>query len=459
MMKKYAVVLAAGKGTRMKSKFHKVLHPILGKPMVEHAITNLEKIGVEKVVTVIGYEAESVKAVLKDRVQYAMQTEQLGTGHAVMMTKDQLEGLEGVTIVTYGDVPLLTETTLANLFEYHQSQKAALTVLTASADDPTGYGRIIRDEADNVLRIVEQKDASPAELQVQEINTGVCCYDNQILFQALTKINNNNSQGEYYLTDLVGIVREMGHKVVAYLNQDFEETLGVNDRVQLAHAEKVLRQRINETHMRNGVSLIDPQNTYIGTDVKIEQDVTIHPGVMLTGNTYVGTNSVIGANSQLHNAQIGENTFINASVISDSNIGSNTTVGPFAHIRMNSEIGSQVRIGNFVEIKKSVFKEGAKSAHLSYIGDAELGENVNMGCGSITVNYDGKNKYKTTIGANTMVGCNVNLVAPITIAPNAYLAAGSTLTKDVPENALAIARSKQEIKAEYATKICKNINK
>jgi len=459
MMKKYAVVLAAGKGTRMKSKFHKVLHPILGKSMVEHAITNLEKIGVEKVVTVIGYEAESVKAVLKDRVQYAMQTEQLGTGHAVMMTKDQLEGLEGVTIVTYGDVPLLTETTLANLFEYHQSQKAALTVLTASADNPTGYGRIIRDEAGNVLRIVEQKDASPAELQVQEINTGVCCYDNQILFQALTKINNNNSQGEYYLTDLVGIVREMGHKVVAYLNQDFEETLGVNDRVQLAHAEKVLRQRINETHMRNGVSLIDPQNTYIGTDVKIEQDVIIQPGVILTGNTYVGTNSVIGANSQLHNAQIGENTFINASVISDSNIGSNTTVGAFAHIRMNSEIGNQGRIGNFVEIKNSVFKESAKSAHLSYIGDAELGENVNMGCGSITVNYDGKNKYKTTIGANTMVGCNVNLVAPINIAPNAYLAAGSTLTKDVPENALAIARSKQENKADYATKICKNINK
>ena len=459
MMKKYAVVLAAGKGTRMKSKLHKVLHPVLGKPMVEHAITNLEKIGVEKVVTVIGYEAESVKSVLGNRVEYAMQTEQLGTGHAVMMTKDQLQGLEGVTIVTYGDVPLLTESTLANLFDYHQSQEAALTVLTASANNPTGYGRIIRDKTGNVQRIVEQKDASLEELQVQEINTGVCCYNNQILFEALTKINNNNSQGEYYLTDLVGIVRQMGEKVVAYKNSDFEETLGVNDRIQLAHAEKVLRTRVNETHMRNGVTLIDPQNTYIGTDVTIEQDVTIHPGSVLTGNSHVGTNTIIGANCQLHNTQIGENTFINTSVISDSNIGKYTTVGPFAHIRMNSDIKNQARIGNFVEIKNSTLNDGAKSAHLSYIGDAELGENVNMGCGSITVNYDGENKHKTIIGANTMVGCNVNLIAPITIAPNAYLAAGSTLTQDVPENALAIARSKQENKEGYATKVTKKINK
>jgi len=452
-MNKYAVVLAAGKGTRMKSKLHKVLHPVLGKAMVTHAVTNLEKIGVEKIVTVIGYEAESVKAELKNRVEYAMQSEQLGTGHAVMMTKELLEGLEGTTLVTYGDVPLLTEETLAKLFDYHQAQGAAITVLTASAENPTGYGRIIRDEAGNVLRIVEQKDASPEELLVNEINTGVCCYDNKILFDALAKINNNNSQGEYYLTDLVGIIREMGQKVIAYMNDDFEETLGVNDRVQLAYAEKVLRKRINEKHMRNGVSLIDPEATYIGTDVTIESDVVIHPGVILTGNTHIGMNSVIGANSQLMNAQIGNDTTINASVISDSNIGSHTTVGPFAHIRMNAEIGSDVRIGNFVEIKKSTFHDGAKSAHLSYIGDAELGKNVNMGCGSITVNYDGKNKHKTIIGDNTMVGCNVNLIAPVTIEKNAYLAAGSTITKNVPEETLAIARSKQENKEGYATKI------
>ncbi len=268
-MNKYAVVLAAGKGTRMKSSLHKVLHQVLGKSMVDHAVTNLEKIGVDKIVTVIGYEAESVRAELKDRVEYAMQTEQLGTGHAVMMTKNLLEGLEGVTIVTYGDVPLLTEQTIANLFDYHQSQEAAITILTACTDDPTGYGRIIRDEEGNVLRIVEQKDANAEELLVKEINTGVCCYDNKVLFEALTKITNNNSQGEYYLTDLVGIIRDMGLKVVAYVNEDFEETLGVNDRVQLAYAEKVLRKRINEFHMRNGVTIINPEATYIGTDVQI----------------------------------------------------------------------------------------------------------------------------------------------------------------------------------------------
>lgn len=452
-MNKYAVVLAAGKGTRMKSSLHKVLHPVLGKSMVDHAVTNLQKIGVEKIVTVIGYEAESVQAELKDRVEYAMQTEQLGTGHAVMMTKDLLEGLEGVTIVTYGDVPLLTEQTIANLFDYHKEQEAAITILTACTENPTGYGRIIRDEAGNVLRIVEQKDANAEELLVQEINTGVCCYDNKVLFEALTKITNNNSQGEYYLTDLVGIIHDMGLKVAAYVNDDFEETLGVNDRVQLAYAEKVLRKRINEEHMRNGVSIIDPEATYIGTDVKIGQDVVIYPGTIISGTSIIGSNTIIGANSQIINSEIGSHTTINASVISDSVIGSHTTVGPFAHIRMHATIGNEVRIGNFVEIKKSMFKDGAKSAHLSYIGDAELGENVNMGCGSITVNYDGKNKYKTVIGANTMVGCNVNLVAPVTVAPNAYLAAGSTITKDVPEDALAIARPKQEIKEGYAKRL------
>lgn len=449
-MNKYAVVLAAGKGTRMKSTLHKVLHPVLGKSMVDHAVTNLQKIGVEKIVTVIGYEAESVRAELQDRVEYAMQTEQLGTGHAVMMTKEQLEGLDGVTIVTYGDVPLLTEQTIANLFEYHQTQEAAITILTAKTQDPTGYGRIIRDEVGNVLRIVEQKDANAEELLVQEINTGVCCYDNKVLFEALTKITNNNSQGEYYLTDLVGIIRDMGLKVVAYVNEDFEETLGVNDRVQLAYAEKVLRKRVNEQHMRNGVSIIDPEATYIGTDVVIGQDVVIYPGTIISGASVIGANSVISANSQIINSQIGENTTVNASVISDSVIGDHTTVGPFAHIRMHAEIGNKARIGNFVEIKKSVFKDGAKSAHLSYIGDAELGENVNMGCGSITVNYDGKNKHKTIIGANTMVGCNVNLVAPVTIESNSYLAAGSTINQNVPEDGFAIARPKQVTKEGYA---------
>ena len=453
MSKKYGIVLAAGKGTRMKSERHKVLHPVLGRSMIDHAITSLEKVGIDQIVTVIGYEADSIKTEIGERSLYAMQAEQLGTAHAVMMAKHLLADLEGTTIVTYGDVPLLTEQTLSRLFEYHQAGKATLTILTAKTDNPTGYGRIVRDEFGNILSIVEEKDATKAEQQIKEINTGVCCYDNKILFEALKKVNKNNAQGEYYLTDLVSIIGQMGLKVTAYTNEDFEETLGINDRIQLSEAEKILRKRINKNHMRNGATLIDPDNTYIGMDVTIAADVTIYPGTVLTGKTSIGKNSVIGANSQLHHAVIGENTYINASVISHSEIGDHTTVGPYAHIRMNTEIGNGVRIGNFVEVKKSVYKDGAKSAHLSYIGDATLGENVNIGCGAITVNYDGKNKHQTIIGANTMVGCNANLIAPLIIEPNAYIAAGSTINKNVPENALAIARSKQENMAGYAAKI------
>ena len=411
--------------------------------MVDHAVTNLEKIGVDKIVTVIGYEAESVRAELQDRVEYAMQTEQLGTGHAVMMTKELLEGLDGVTIVTYGDVPLLTEQTISNLFDYHQSQKAAITILTACTDNPTGYGRIIRDEEGNVLRIVEQKDANTEELLVKEINTGVCCYDNKVLFEALTKITNNNSQGEYYLTDLVGIIRDMGLKVVAYVNEDFEETLGVNSRLQLSEVEAILRKRINNKHLDNGITIIDPMTTYIGADVEIGQDTIIYPGNVLEGNTKIGKGCTLFPNSRINNSIIGENVEIQSSVILDSSVGNNTTVGPFAYIRPESVVGDNVRIGDFVEIKKSTIGNNTKVSHLTYVGDSEVGESCNFGCGTVTVNYDGTNKHKTVIGNNSFIGCNTNLISPVTIEDNSYIAAGSTITNDVHSGELAVARAKQ----------------
>lgn len=455
MMNKYAVVLAAGKGTRMKSKLHKVLHPVLGKSMVSHVVSTLESMKMNQIVTVVGYEAESVKNELKDRVAYALQEEQLGTGHAVQMTAPLLQSLDGTTLVTYGDVPLLTQETIENLFRLHEENHASITLLTTHVPNPTGYGRIVRDSEGNILRIVEQKDASPEELMIQEVNTGVCCYDNRLLFDYLKHLKNNNSQGEYYLTDLIEIAIRMGHKVIAYQNADYQETMGVNDRVQLSEVERILQHRINEFHMRNGVTLIQPETILIGSDVELASDVVLYPGTLLMGETKVGSESMIGPYTQLTNAIIGERTRIQHSVVTDSIIGNDTTVGPFAHIREASTIKNAVRIGNFVEVKKSVFHDGAKSAHLSYIGDAELGERVNMGCGSITVNYDGKNKHKTVIGSDTMVGCNVNLVAPIEIGANAYLAAGSTITSSVPDEAFGIARSKQVTKEHYVPKLKK----
>ena len=440
-MNKYAVVLAAGKGTRMKSSLHKVLHQVLGKSMVDHAVTNLEKIGVDKIVTVIGYEAESVRAELQDRVEYAMQTEQLGTGHAVMMTKELLEGLDGVTIVTYGDVPLLTEQTISNLFDYHQSQKAAITILTAKAEDPTGYGRIVRD-GNEVLKIVEHKDCTEEELKINEMNAAIYCFDIENLLSSLEKLSNDNKQGEYYLTDVIGILKDENKKVGA-LSIDYEETIGVNSRVQLAEAEEVLRKRINKMHMENGVTLIDPSSTYIGDDVEIGRDTIIYPGNVIEGNTKIGEGVMLYPNSRINNSKIGNNVEIQSSVILDSTIGEGTTVGPFAYVRPESAIGNHCRIGDFVEIKKSTIGNNTKVSHLTYIGDAKVGEHCNFGCGTVVVNYDGKKKNTTIIGNNSFIGCNTNLVSPVTVEDNTYIAAGSTIVNDVKEGELAVARAKQ----------------
>ena len=449
MSNRYAVILAAGQGTRMKSKLYKVLHSVCGKPMVLHVLEQVASLNAKEIVTVVGHGAEKVKTELGDRTGYALQTEQLGTAHAVMQAESLLEGKQGTTIVICGDTPLIKAETMESLIQQHESTGAKASVLTAYLEDPTGYGRIIRNAEGFVEKIVEHKDASEEERQVKEINTGTYCFDNEALFQALKNVSNDNVQGEYYLPDVIEILKSQGELVTAYQTDDFEETLGVNDRVALSQAEKIMKRRINEMHMRNGVTIIDPEQTYIGADVKIGADTILYPGSILKGNTTIGSDCVIGPSSEIENCEVGDGTVLRQSVAVDSQIGKGVTIGPFAHIRPQSQISDEVRVGNFVEIKKSVIGKGSKASHLGYIGDAEIGEGVNFSCGSITVNYDGKNKFKTTIGDHAFIGCNSNLIAPVEIGKGAMIAAGSTINKDVPGNALSIARSRQVNKEDY----------
>ncbi|WP_042479088.1 bifunctional UDP-N-acetylglucosamine diphosphorylase/glucosamine-1-phosphate N-acetyltransferase GlmU [Bacillus ndiopicus] len=449
----YAIVLAAGQGTRMKSKLYKVLHPVCGKPMVEHVVNHIETLDVNRIVTVVGHGAEKVQEQLGDKSEYVLQAEQLGTAHAVQQAEGILSELEGITLVVCGDTPLIRPETMKALVDYHREQNAKATILTAIAEDPTGYGRIIRNEGGQVAQIVEHKDATPEQHLVKEINTGTYCFDNKLLFEALKLVNNDNAQGEYYLPDVIEILQKQEEIVSAYVTKDFNETLGINDRFALSQAEELMRARINERHMRNGVTIINPITTHISADAKIGSDTIILPGTIIEGNTVIGADCQIGPNSHIIDSQIGNSTSIHSSVVKSSVIGEEAAVGPFAHIRPESTLGNHVKIGNFVEVKKSQINDDSKVSHLSYIGDAEIGKNVNVGCGSITVNYDGKNKHKTIIEDDVFVGCNTNLVAPVTVRKNAFIAAGSTITKEVPEDALAIARARQENKLGYMNKL------
>lgn len=452
-MKRLAVVLAAGKGKRMKSKLYKVLHPVCGKPMVAHVLDAVQQINCERSVVIVGHGAETVKAYLGERAEYALQSEQLGTGHAVSQAEPLIGSEKGITIVICGDTPLVTPETLENLIAHHEAEGAAVSILTASMPDPTGYGRIIRGEDGGVLKIVEQKDGNAEELAVQEINTGTYCFDNELLFAALKNVDNNNAQGEFYLTDCVPILREQGKRIAAYETKDLSESIGVNDRVALSDAEQFMRERLAKKHMLNGVTIIDKASTYIGADVEIGSDTILYPGTILKGNTVIGEDCIIGPNTEIENSTVGNGTIIRQSVASEVKVGDRVNVGPFAYLRPGTELADEVKVGDFVELKNAKIGHGSKVPHLSYVGDAEVGSGVNIGCGAITANYDGYNKFKTIIEDDVFIGSNSNLIAPVRVGKGAYVVAGSTITSDVGESDLAIARARQENKAGYADKI------
>ena len=413
------VVMAAGKGTRMKSNKSKLVHKIYEKELVTRVIDLAEDIGSNEIIAVVGHQREHVQEVIGNRAKYAIQEELLGTGHALMQAVPYLEGKKGKVVILYGDVPLIRKETLEKLIEKSIKEKEYATLLTAIYDNPTGYGRIIRDTVGRIIAIVEEKDATEEERKIKEINSGIYCFDIEELLKAIKEIKPNNAQGEYYLTDVIKIMTEKELKTGAMIVEDNTEILGVNDKIQLELLTRVLRMRINTKHMREGVTIEDSDSTYIHDDVIIGKDTIIHP-----------------------------NTTIKSGVI----IGENCEIGPNAYIREGCILEDKVKIGSFVEIKKAIVGEGSKIPHLSYMGDCEIGKNVNIGCGTITCNYDGQNKNKTIIGDNCFIGSNTNLIAPIKLGNNVFVAAGSTLTEDVPEDSLAIARERQVNKKDWNKK-------
>lgn len=421
--------------------------------MVSHVLSAVQKVNCERSVVIVGHGAEVVQSYLGTSVEYVLQAEQLGTGHAVKQAKPLLGTEEGITLILCGDTPLVTPESLEALIDLHTKNGAAASILTAKSDNPHGLGRIIRNKKQEVERIVEQKDCSKEEDAINEINTGTYCFDNAKLFAALEKVTNQNAQQEYYLTDVIGILVNEGEVVQGYMTTDYAEAIGVNDRIALSEAERLMRERILRKHMAGGVSIIDPSSTYIGADVTIGSDTVIYPGTSISGNTTIGEDCVIGPSADIEDSQIDDGAKVKHSVLSQAVVGSSTTVGPFAYLRPGAKLGSHVKVGDFVEIKNATLDDGSKVSHLSYVGDAKVGKNVNIGCGAITVNYDGYNKSITEIGDDAFVGSNVNLIAPVKVGKGAYVVAGSTVTHDVAEGDLAIGRTRQENKPGYADKL------
>ena len=447
-MKLKTLILAAGKGTRMKSELPKVIHKVNGIPMISKIIKVLNGLEPEENILILGHKKEEVLKVVGEDADYVVQTEQLGTGHAVIQAKEKLADYDGDVMVLCGDTPLLREETLRALYDFHKESKAVTTILTSIYENPFGYGRIVKENG-LVKAIVEEKEADAEVKKIKEVNAGVYCFNSKELFSALSKINNNNEKGEYYLTDVIGIQVGENKKVQSFVLEDNMEILGVNSKVELAQASKVLRERKNLELMEEGAILIDPAAVYIEEDVKVGRDTVIYPGAVLQGKTTIGENCQILGTTRIIDSKLGNSITVESSVIEDSILEDYVTMGPFAHLRPKSHLMEKVHIGNFVEVKKSTLEKGVKAGHLTYLGDAQVGEDTNIGAGTITCNYDGKNKFKTVIGKRSFIGSDSMLVAPVNIGENALVGAGSVITKDVPDNSLAVARSKQIIKNDW----------
>jgi bifunctional UDP-N-acetylglucosamine pyrophosphorylase/glucosamine-1-phosphate N-acetyltransferase len=450
-----AVILAAGKGTRMKSGLVKVLHQAAGRPMIAWPVDAACAAGASPVVLVVGHQADAVRAAFHGRteIRSAMQEEQLGTGHAVACARDALAGFSGTVLILCGDTPLLRVETLQDLIAFHREQGASLTVLTAVMSNPYGYGRVIRDGAGRVVRIVEQKDATLEEQAICEINSGIYCMESGFLFANIGSISSDNAQKEFYLTDLVSIAAGKGLTCLGRCTDDSDEIMGVNDRAQLAEASRILRQRINHDLMCSGVSLVDPAHSYIDSSVSIGHDTIIYPNCRISGTTIIGSGCTIENGVSIDACNIGNGCHIKAgSVLEGSQLHAEVSVGPMAHLRPGTVLNDHVKIGNFVETKKIVMGEGSKASHLTYLGDAEIGSNVNIGCGTITCNYDGVNKHRTVIGDDVFIGSDVQLVAPVVVGRNSLVAAGTTVTMEVPPDSLAISRVPQVNKVGWRLK-------
>jgi bifunctional UDP-N-acetylglucosamine pyrophosphorylase/glucosamine-1-phosphate N-acetyltransferase len=441
------IILAAGKGTRMKSELVKVLHPLLGLPMLSYPIElSLEGIKAEKTIVVVGHQADRIQGMIKNfKIDIALQEKQLGTGHAVLQAIPFLQSFSGTVLILCGDVPLVELETLRSFIDTYKENGSTLSVLTAVVEEPFGYGRILRNSEGWLEKIVEEKDASEKERMIREINTGIFCVKAPFLMGGLREIGKENAQGEYYLTDLVGIAKEKGLRCSAHIVADPVEVMGINTRVDLAMANEVLRQKKLKDLMLSGVTVVDPKTTYVDRTVEVGKDSILYPNCHLQGKTKIGERCIIEPNSKISDSLIGNDVTIRAnSVITESKIEEGASIGPFAHLRPLSEVKTKAKIGNFVEVKKSVIGKGSKANHLSYIGDSLLGEDVNIGAGTITCNYDGFEKHQTIIGNRVFVGSNVELVAPVKVGNDSSIGAGTTVTKDVPEGALAISRVKQK---------------